>query len=126
MGALAFRTQLEAFPDLVAGRVHAIVEDERGLVWFCSDAGLFRFDGRDLFQYRAGTGEWEQLGRADTLYEDGAPPRTRGAWRFRRDDDAWQRFGRELPIQGAERVRHAGPFFVLRCPDQDSNLGPTP
>jgi hypothetical protein len=97
-GPLAFRTQLEAFPDLVAGRVHAIVEDERGLVWFCTDTGLFRFDGRDLFQYRTGTQEWEQLGRADTLYEDGAPPRTRGAWRFRRDDDAWQRFGRELPV----------------------------
>jgi hypothetical protein len=96
-GPLAFRTQLEAFPDLVPGAVHAIVEDERGLLWFCADRGLFRFDGRDLLQYRSDTEEWEQLGRADLLYEDGAPPRARGPWRFRRDDAAWQRFGRELP-----------------------------
>jgi hypothetical protein len=97
-GPLAFRTQLEAFPDLAPGRVHAIVEDERALLWFCTDRGLFRFDGRDLLQYRSDSDEWEQLGRADLLYEDGAPPRARGAWRFRRDDGLWQRFGRDLAV----------------------------
>ncbi len=97
-GPLAFRTQLEAFPDLVPGTVHSIVEDERGLLWCCTDRGLFRFDGRDILQYRSEADEWEQLGRADTLYEDGAAPRARGAWRFRRDDAVWQRFGRELPV----------------------------
>jgi hypothetical protein len=94
---LAFRTQLEAFPDVVPGTVHALVEDERGLLWICTDRGLFRFDGRDLFQYRESAETWEQLGRADTVY--GEPqPRARGAWRFVREDAAWQRFGAELPV----------------------------
>jgi hypothetical protein len=94
---LAFRTQLEAFPDLVPGSVHALVEDERGLLWICTDRGLFRFDGRDLFQYREGTESWEQFGRADTVY--GEPkPRARGAWRFVREDATWQRFGAELAV----------------------------
>ena len=96
-GPLAFRTQLEAFPDLVPGTVHALVEDERGLLWICADRGLFRFDGRDFFQYREGTDKWEQLGRADTVYGE-APPRARGTWRFVREDATWQRFAAELAV----------------------------
>lgn len=85
---LTFDTLLEAFPDLVPGRVFAIAGDERGLVWFCTDHGLFRYDGRDFWQHRAGA--WVPLGRADTLYGDTVEPR--GAWRFQRATSQWQRF----------------------------------
>jgi ligand-binding sensor domain-containing protein len=86
-GPVAFRTLLEAFPDLCPGRVDALVEDARGRLWACTDRGLLRFDGRDVFQY---TGDaWVQLGRADTLYPAGD---TRGTWRFRRAGDVWERF----------------------------------
>lgn len=85
---LTYETVLEAFPDLTAGQVFAIREDARGLVWFCTDRGLFRYDGRDWWQFQADT--WVQLGRADTLYSD--PPVPRGAWRFDRASSRWQRF----------------------------------
>ena len=38
-GQMAFKTVLEAFPDLTEGRVFAIEEDARGLVWFGTDQG---------------------------------------------------------------------------------------
>ncbi|HEY6016559.1 MAG TPA: two-component regulator propeller domain-containing protein, partial [Gaiellaceae bacterium] len=97
-GPLAYRTQLEAFPDLVPDAVSAIVEDERGLVWFGTDRGVFRFDGRDLFQYRESVDTWDQLGRADTLYDGSAKPPARGIWRYVRADNAWERFAAEAPL----------------------------
>jgi hypothetical protein len=87
-GGLAFETVLEAFPDLGGMRVFSISEDERGLVWFCTSRGLFRFDGRDWWQYQ--TSNWVQQGRADTVYT--APPTPRGSWRFDRAQSQWQQF----------------------------------
>jgi hypothetical protein len=87
---LSYTTALEAFPDLEPGAVHAIAEDERGLVWFAGERGLLRYDGRDLWQFRAEEG-WVQLGRADTLYGEGPEPEERGSWRFTRTPGQWQR-----------------------------------
>jgi hypothetical protein len=71
--------------------VYAIREDARGLIWFCTDRGLLRYDGRDWWQFQAGPeASWVQLGRADTMYHD--PPEPRGAWRFSRASARWQRF----------------------------------
>lgn len=91
-GPVAFRTLLEAFPDVCPGRVDSIVQDERGLLWVASDRGLLRFDGRDLFEFQAATDSWVQLGRADSLYPADADPLERGAWRFRRNGEVWERF----------------------------------
>jgi len=84
---LAFETVLEAFPDLGTMRVFSIREDESGLVWFCTERGLFRFDGRDWWQFQGES--WVQLGRADTLYT--SPAVSRGSWRFDRTSGQWQR-----------------------------------
>lgn len=89
-GRLTYTTQLEAFPDLVDGRVFSIREDERGLVWFATSRGLFRYDGRDLWQLQAGV--WQQKGRADSLYGSRLEPEQRGAWRYVRAENQWQRF----------------------------------
>jgi hypothetical protein len=51
---LTYTTLLEAFPDLCDAPVHAIREDDRGLVWFATERGLFRFDGRDWWQMQEG------------------------------------------------------------------------
>lgn len=109
---LAFETVLEAFPDLGTMRVFAIREDESGLVWFSTERGLFRFDGRDWWQLQA-TG-WVQLGRADTLYT--SPPVPRGAWRFDRTGGQWQR----LLANRREWQNFAGP---IRSSDEDAVLG---
>jgi hypothetical protein len=95
-GPVAFRTLLEAFPDLCPGRVAALVADERGLLWACSDRGLLRYDGRDWSQFQAAGNGFVQLGRADSLYPPGAEPVERGAWRFRRAGSAWERFDTTL------------------------------
>jgi hypothetical protein len=95
-GAVAFRTLLEAFPDLCPGLVEGLVEDERGLLWACTDRGLLRYDGRDWFQFGSGDGAWRQLGRADSLYPPDAEPLPRGTWRFLRSADAWERFDTSL------------------------------
>jgi hypothetical protein len=97
---LVYETVLEAFPDLTTGRVFAIKEDARGLVWFCTDRGLFRYDGRDWWQFQAST--WVQLGCADTLYE--TTPESRGTWRFRRASSQWQRFN----IQASDWIDYLG------------------
>jgi hypothetical protein len=86
---LTYQTRLEAFPDLATGAVHQVCEDERGQVWFCTEEGLFRYDGRDWWQFQKEQAAWKHLGRADTLpgsrREDG-----RGAWRYDRQQMAWQ------------------------------------
>lgn len=91
-GGWTYRTLLEAFPDLADAPVHAIREDERGLVWLATDRGLLRYDGRDLEQHQAVAGGWVGLGRAGQFYGDADPPSARGPWRFDRGAERWQRF----------------------------------
>jgi hypothetical protein len=95
VAGLIYETVLEAYPDLTDGPVTAICEDERGRVWFGTDRGLFYYDGRDLFQHRAG--QWVGLGRAGAMYvesPDGSRSIVeRGSWRFVRQAGQWQRFG---------------------------------
>lgn len=96
---LEFETRLEAFPDLGVGPVLDLQEDARGLVWFATDRGLFRYEGRDMWQFRAGA--WVQMGRADTLYPDVAD---RGEWRFNRATAQWERFDANwVPFTAAPR-----------------------
>ncbi len=83
---LGMETVLEAFPDIAAGAVFTIREDPRGLLWFGTDRGLFRHDGRDWWQFQGV--DWVQLGRADTIYPAGI---ARGQWRFDRASSKWQR-----------------------------------
>jgi hypothetical protein len=87
-GGSTYTTLLEAYPDLTTGSVRQIHQDERGGVWFCTDRGLLRYDGRDFYQRRAGA--WVHLGRSDLL--PGIVAQERGAWRFDRASGQWQRF----------------------------------
>ena len=97
--SLDLETVLEAFPDLTAGRVFAVRADPRGLVWFGTDRGLLRFDGRDWWQHQSGA--WTQVGRGDTLYPSLAG---RGQWRFDRASQRWQRLeGAWTDFGGAPR-----------------------
>ena len=93
-GPVAFRTQLEAFPDLSPGVVESLAEDERGLLWAATDRGLLRFDGRDFFQFQTTAKDWIQFGSAEFVYTP--DPGQRGAWRFRRAGSAWERFDDSL------------------------------
>lgn len=93
VGELTYTTLLEAFPYLTTGRVFAIEEDARGLLWFCTERGLLRYDGRDWWQHRGGA--WARLGRADKLAPDTKGRRAKdlpGGWRFDRTSSRWQRF----------------------------------
>ncbi len=74
-----YETVLEAFPDLCQGPVVAIAADPRHQLWFASERGPLRFDGRDWWQPR--TDGWRQLGAAALRYD--GQPRPRGSWRFR-------------------------------------------
>ena len=85
-GPVAFRTVLEAFPDLGTGVVASLVEDDRGLLWACTDRGLLRYDGRDFHQFQAAGPGFVELGRAASGQ----------AWRFRRSAAAWERFDTSL------------------------------
>jgi hypothetical protein len=89
---LSYTTRLEAFPDLLpideTGFVSAIQPDERGQVWFCTARGLLRYDGRDFHQWQSD--HWVSLGRADKRYP--TEVEDRGAWRFHRAQERWQRF----------------------------------
>lgn len=92
---LTYKTLLEAYPDLADGEVYAIREDARGLVWFCTNRGLFRFDGRDVAQYQVDSERWVSQGQADSVYPtDDAMPRD--FWRFNRTlgTPSWQYFDR--------------------------------
>ena len=95
-GPVAFRTQLEAFPDICPGVVESLAEDERGLLWASTDRGLLRFDGRDWFQFQTTAKSWVQFGRADSIYPSGGDPEPRSAWRFRRAGGVWERFDASL------------------------------
>lgn len=89
---LSYTTRLEAFPDLLSvdetGNVYAIQPDERGQLWFCTARGLLRYDGRDFHQWQ--NDHWVSLGRADQRYT--TEVEDRGAWRFHRTQERWQRF----------------------------------
>ena len=87
---LTYETVLEAFPDLTTGMVFAIKEDARTGIWFCTERGLFRYDGRDWWHMVSG--ELQHLGRASWLYSDTAKPKPRGTWRFLRSASQWQFF----------------------------------
>ena len=106
--SLDLETVLEAFPDISAGRVFSIQEDPRGLLWFGTDRGLFRYDGRDWWQVQSGA--WVQLGRADTIYPAEV---ARGQWRFDRASSKWQRLDgawiafTDAPRSTAEPAVHA-------------------
>ena len=93
-GRLAYRTLLEGFSDLAAGAVRQVAVDARGLVWFATERGLFRFDGRDFAQFATDDAQWLSVGRADRIYPDEIAPRPRGVWRFNRNlgTPAWERF----------------------------------
>jgi hypothetical protein len=92
---LTYKTLLESFPDLVDGEVYSIKQDARGIIWFCTNRGLFRFDGRDIAQYQTSSNLWVSQGKADSVYPDD-DPQQRDFWRFNRTlgTPAWQYFDR--------------------------------
>jgi len=87
---VTYETILEAYPDLAAGLVATMATDQRGLLWFGTDRGLFRYDGRQLWQHQAGS--WVQLGHADSAYVHPTEPKPRGAWRYDRGNSRWLQF----------------------------------
>jgi hypothetical protein len=89
VGGLSYETVLEAFPDLIDGPVFTITEDEHGQLWFGTSRGLFRYDGRDMWQHQADG--WVQLGRADQMYDPATGVQPRGSWSFDRSGGGWQR-----------------------------------
>ena len=103
----AFETILQAFPNITGGPVSAIDVDARGRVWFATDRGLVRTDGRDWFQFQAGAGDgdggsWVHLGRVDRPFE----PRAAGwgAWRFDRASATWEHADLTLQTWGPVTV----------------------
>lgn len=80
--SFTYKTVLEAYPDLVNTEAFQVKQDSRGLIWFCTQRGVFRYDGRDLAQYQSATQQWVSMGRADGLYMGDQPAEDRGAWRF--------------------------------------------
>lgn len=90
ISSLAYTTQLEAFPDLMDGPVNAIVTDVNGIVWFATSRGLFRYDGRDLWQSQSNA--WVKKGRADKLYTGHDQPAERGLWRYARGQNRWEQY----------------------------------
>ena len=91
---LAYSTQLQSFPDIVQGRVSQVEIDSSGLLWFCGESGLFRFDGRDFLQYRESDDFWYPLGAAALLYPNEVDTAERGSWRFNNELDSpvWEQF----------------------------------
>lgn len=86
---LSYETILQAFPDISTGRVFFVENDARGLLWIGTENGLFRYDGRQLWQYRADA--WVQLGHAASAYQL-ATQIKRGAWHFQRSSGRWVQF----------------------------------
>ena len=97
---LVYRNLMEAFADLVDGAVTKIRKDEYGFVWFATNRGLLRFDGRDIARLDKANGQWTQLGQADQRYPAdllGAGPVAkelplRGLWRYHKILAQWQIF----------------------------------
>lgn len=95
VGGPSYTTLLEAFPDLTAGRVHAIDVDARGRVWFGTDDGLFQYDGRDWWQVQSGELVRLALGSSSPL-----DPDTVRQWRFSRSLDRWEFVDSTAPAAG--------------------------
>lgn len=87
VGGPSYTVHLEAFPDLAAGAVHTIVEDRRGILWFGTEQGLFRYDGRDWWQLRG-----PELVRLATGTSAAASLEVARHWRFSRDQGRWEFF----------------------------------
>jgi hypothetical protein len=111
-GQIAYKTVLQAFPDLTEGGIFAIEEDARGLVWFGTDRGLLRYDGRDWSQARPDG--WKQLGNADLLVD--GQPEPRGSWRFERSTSVWERL--EGARQGGPRATDEAAVLAILWTDQ--------
>jgi hypothetical protein len=95
---LAYRTLLEAFPDLVADKVYKITEDARGRIWFCTGRGIFVYNGRDMLQFDSDMDQWISLGRPGLLYPGDREPIPRDPWRFARNA-GWQRFNYSINVR---------------------------
>ncbi|MCP4765242.1 MAG: hypothetical protein GY875_03135 [Gammaproteobacteria bacterium] len=89
---LLYRAQLEAYPDMMSGAVQQLLTDDRGMLWIVSSRGLFRYDGRDLSQYRLAEAHWQQMGRADSTYPNELAAERRGQWRYNRIDGQWEQY----------------------------------
>lgn len=101
-GGTAFSVALEALTPLGTGAVHALAEDERGGIWAATDAGLFRHDGRDLWQRRGTNLERLPIPRASSPDSRLSRGKRRerlvfssalsfDLWRFDRTAGRWQR-----------------------------------
>ena len=88
---LVYRVLLESFTDLIDGKVSEIKQDEHGYLWFTSNRGLFRYDGRDLARFTLADNVWQQLGQADLRYNNDSVE-SRGVWRFQRTLGRWEFF----------------------------------
>lgn len=113
LGMLSYTTLLEAYPDLVDAPVTQIAADERGLVWLATARGLFRYDGRDLWQHH--NDRWRTLGRADRLYGDRTAPEPRGGWRFNRVIDGWQRLNPRADFETFTEGLRSAAADPVRC-----------
>ncbi|WP_018274819.1 hypothetical protein WKI13_04125 [Teredinibacter turnerae] len=91
---LVYSPRLQAFPDLMPGRVTTVASDPSGLVWFGGENGLLRFDGRDFLEYLEAEDIWQSLGAADAIYPDDVDPAPRERWRFNTTllEPAWEQF----------------------------------
>ena len=58
-GKLPFR-HFTTEEGLAGDTVHSIVQDSRGLLWFCTNDGLSRFDGREFVTFGSGNGLGDQ------------------------------------------------------------------
>ncbi len=79
---LSYRTHLTAFPELGTGAVRTICEDQAGILWFCCENGLFRYDHVRWQRF-----EEDRMVTIPDMEErmDDARP-----WRFHRATGAWQ------------------------------------
>lgn len=95
---LTFKTRLESYADIVADEVYRIRKDPRGLLWFASARGIFKYNGRDLLHYDNAAAEdtlpWQNLGQASLFYIENEVPQDRSAWRYNRTlaEPKWQRY----------------------------------
>jgi hypothetical protein len=65
-------------------------------VWFATDRGLVRTDGRDWFQFQEAAAGWVHLGRVDRPSDVGL--QGWGAWRFVRGANRWEHADRTHPV----------------------------
>ena len=82
IGHVAYKTVLEAYPDLLQGKVNEIREDSSGQIWFCTERGLFKYDCLNMHQYDFTENRWDILGYANRIYTSDTTSKLRGIWRF--------------------------------------------